>query len=459
MMARHFPEGLCARNNHSSFNIISLILISPHSKNFFNARRRLKEVEVMKKLILALLLILMAATLAAGDTIYLRDGRTVSGTVLGFVNGRFAVRLTNSLTNNGPSNPAQNTGGRATTNRVLAGETGDILFIRPNEIERIEIDGRSLDEARFITRSVDVALGPNWVDSGVDLRRGDHVQVRAAGTIYAGRTRITPEGLRSTDPNAPLPRAAEGVLIGAVGNDASAPITELGTSREFVADRDGRLYLTANRSGYTDARGSYQVQVRTERELPGRNANARNNAGRVDDNQNNDDYDPFGNGSNAQGRVEPAPVRPRSGNILDQQSGQNRNRAPLEKTIEVAANLARGVDTGIDLRSGDQVQITASGNVTAGRRAGVVSPDGGRVGAAATFGAGTYPVPTAGVGALIGYIRLTNGQLSQPFLIGSQQTFTAPADGRLFLLVNDDNYNDNSGSFSVRLIYPDALVR
>ncbi|MEA2173273.1 MAG: hypothetical protein QOD00_865, partial [Blastocatellia bacterium] len=365
----------------------------------------------MKKLILVLLLMLMAATLAAGDTIYLRDGRTVSGTVLGFVNGRFAVRLTNSLTNNGPSNPVQNTGGRTTTNRVLAGEAGDILFIRPNEIERIEIEGRSLDEARFITRTVDVALGPNWVDSGVDLRRGDRVQVRAAGTIYAGRTRITPEGLRSTDPNAPLPRAAEGVLIGAVGNDASAPITELGTSREFVADRDGRLYLTANRSGYTDARGSYQVQVRTERELPGRNANARNNAGRVDDNQNNDDYDPFGNGSNAQGRVEPAPVRPRSGNVLDQQSGPNRNRAPLEKTIEVAANLARGVDTGIDLRSGDQVQITASGNVTAGRRAGVVSPDGGRVGAAATFGAGTYPVPTAGVGALIGYIRLTNGQL------------------------------------------------
>jgi len=34
-------------------------------------------------------------------------------------------------------------------------------------------------------------------------------------------------------------------------------------------------------------------------------------------------------------------------------------------------------------------------------------------------------------------------------------TFTAPADGRIFLLVNDDNYSDNSGSFSVRIQYPD----
>jgi hypothetical protein len=413
----------------------------------------------MRKVILAFLLILMAASIAFADTIYLRDGRTVRGTVLGFINGRFVVRLTDNLTNT-TNATAQNTGNRTTDNRTTTGATGDVVFLRPGEIERIEIDGRSLDEARFVTHEVEVSLGPNWVDSGVDLRRGDRVQIKANGTIYAGRMRITPDGLRSTDPNAPLPRAAEGVLIGSIGNDSSAPITELGTSRDFVADRDGRLYLTANRSNYTDARGSYQVQVRTERELPGRNANARNNAGRSDDNRNNDDYDPFGSGNdNPQGRAQPAPVRPRSGAILDQQSNPNRNRLTREKTIDVPANLQRGVDTGIDLRTGDQVQFTATGNITAGRRAGVVSPDGGRASTAAAFGAGTYPVPTAGVGALIAYIRLTNGQLSQPFLVGSQQTITLPVDGRLFLLVNDDNYADNSGSFNVRIVYPETTLR
>jgi len=62
-------------------------------------------------------------------------------------------------------------------------------------------------------------------------------------------------------------------------------------------------------------------------------------------------------------------------------------------------------------------------------------------------------VPTAGPGALIGYIRLADGQTSQPFLIGSQLTFTASADGRLILAINDDDYSDNGGSFSVRIKY------
>jgi hypothetical protein len=112
------------------------------------------------------------------------------------------------------------------------------------------------------------------------------------------------------------------------------------------------------------------------------------------------------------------------------------------------------VDTGVDVRSGDQLTITATGNIVAGRRAGVVSPEGGRVGAASIIG--TYPVPSAGVGALIGYLRLPDGQLSQPFFVGSQLTFTSQAEGRLFLLANDDNYTDNSGNFDVRIVYLDV---
>ena len=54
-------------------------------------------------------------------------------------------------------------------------------------------------------------------------------------------------------------------------------------------------------------------------------------------------------------------------------------------------------------------------------------------------------------GALLGVVRDTAGRQSQPFLVGTQLSFTAQADGRLFLLVNDDNYNDNSGEFIVRI--------
>lgn len=393
----------------------------------------------MKKIIFALLITLAAFSLVAADTITLRGGTTLRGTVLGFINGRFAVQLSAPATL-----PTRSTDNR-TTGATRTVSAGEVVFLRPRDIERIEIDGRSLDDARYQTRTLDVSLGPNWVDTGVDLRRGERIRVDATGTIYAGRSRITPAGLTTTDPSAPLPRAAEGELIGVIGNDYDAPIIEIGSSRELTADRDGRLYLTLNRGNYTDARGAFNVRIRKEVDLAA--------LARADDSRNpSDEYDPFGLPG---GDTRPAATRTRERVDSGRRPGRDRPNRPLEKTINVPGNDSRGIDTGIDLRVGDQVTITASGNITAGQRVGVVSPDGSRAGASSVFGVNRRPVPTAGVGALIGYILQSNGQMTQAFLIGSQLTFTATADGRLYLLVNDDNYNDNSGSFSARIVYPE----
>jgi hypothetical protein len=217
-----------------------------------------------------------------------------------------------------------------------------------------------------------------------------------------------------------LPNANEGKLIGAIGNDPSAPIIELGSSREFTADRNGRVFLTANRGSYTDARGAFDVQVRRERSL---------NARDTDD-------------------LDRGVIRSRNRDTYGRPIDQNRG---ADVTVDVPGN-SRGTDTRIDVRSGDQITFTASGTVVAGQRAGSVGPEGK---ATSGFGSiiGTRPVPNAGVGALIGYIRTLDGQTSQPFFIGSQLTFSVPVDGRLYLAINDDNYSDNSGSFTVRIRY------
>jgi hypothetical protein len=401
----------------------------------------------MKKLFLVLLISFASISIASADTIYLRGGTTLRGTVLGFINGRFAIRLTAGATL--PLSPADNRAQTTTTTPTRTVAVGEVIFLRPRDIERIELDGRSLDEARYQTRTVDVALGPNWVDSGVDVRRGERVRVDATGTIYANRTRITPVGLSTTDPNAPLPRGGEGELIAVIGNDNDSPIVELGSGREFAADRDGRIYLTINRGSYNDARGSYNVRIRKELDLAAMSTTTDDN----NLNPNENRYDPFGTPNDSNTGV--APTRSRQSGDYRQNRDQRRTNRTLERIIAVQGNQPRGADTGIDLRAGDQVTITATGNVTAGPRAGVVSPEGGRPSTGAVFGAGTYPVATAGVGALIGYIVSSNGQTSQPFYVGTQLTFTSPVDGRLFLMVNDDNYGDNSGSFSVRILYPD----
>jgi hypothetical protein len=363
----------------------------------------------MRKLILVLIFVLAMASLAFADTIVLRDGRTIRGTVLGFVNGRFVVRVENRYTTNDQT---------IARNR---GNEGDIQYFRPEEIDRIEIEGRTLEDTRYDTRDVQVGLDSNWVDSGVYLRRGEKVSVTATGVITSGRTRISPDGLRTTDPMAPLPNAPEGELIGAIGNDSSAPIIELGSRREFTADRNGRLFLTANRGSFSDARGTFSVQIRSERSL-----NARDNG----------DFD-------------------RGPAIRSRNRGSNddfrRGRNPQDTTITVPGT-SRGTDTGIDVRSGDSITITATGTVIAGRRIGEVGPEGARSSGLGSV-IGTRPVPTAGAGALIAYIRTPNGQVTQAYLIGSQLTTTVPADGRLILAINDDDYSDNGGSFSVRIRY------
>jgi hypothetical protein len=375
----------------------------------------------MKKPILALLTLLavfLLSGVALGDTLYLRDGRSFQGTLIGFINGRFAFRVVD------PNRTTVRPTTQPTTQReTIARDEGEIRFFRPSEVERVEIDGRSLDDLKFETRTVDVPLGPNWVDSGIDLRRNERVQTTASGTILAGRSRITPDGLRTNDPNSPLPSAAEGMLIGAIGNDPNSPVLELGASREFVADRNGRLFLTANRSTYTDARGSFTVQVKRERDQTAMG----------DDNRNDN---PFG--------TAPQRNRPRTRETPA-------TRTPMEAVVDVPGT-SRGTDTNIDVRTGDQITFSATGTVIAGRRIGEVGPEGAR---SSGLGAivGTRPLPNSGPGALVGFIREPSGQTSQVFLVGTQLTFTAPVDGRLYLLINDDNYSDNGGGFKVRIRY------
>src|SRR5258706_4003155 len=148
--------------------------------------------KTMRKIILALTIVLFAASFAVADTVYLRDGRTIHGTLLGFVNGRFVVRI----------EPRYSTLPSATSDPEVArrrANEGEIQYFRPDEVERIEIEGRSIEDTRMETSTVQVTLESNWIDSGINLRRNQREQISASGLITAGRTRITPDGLRSTD--------------------------------------------------------------------------------------------------------------------------------------------------------------------------------------------------------------------------------------------------------------------
>ena len=117
------------------------------------------------------------------------------------------------------------------------------------------------------------------------------------------------------------------------------------------------------------------------------------------------------------------------------------------KEVDVNANQV-WTDTGIDLKAGEAVTITATGTVT---YSGVQStgPEGLKRGWMDLLM--QFPVNEAGRGALVG--RFGDSPAARPFLIGARTERTAPVAGRLFLGVNEMANALGTGSFHVVIEY------
>ncbi len=107
--------------------------------------------------------------------------------------------------------------------------------------------------------------------------------------------------------------------------------------------------------------------------------------------------------------------------------------------IRVPANQ-HWTDTGITVRRGDRVTFNASGQVQFSANASDKATSVGASSGQRPSG----PMANVPVGALLGRV----GPVAV-FAIGNQTTLPMPADGRLFLGVNDDQITDNQGEFTV----------
>ncbi len=113
------------------------------------------------------------------------------------------------------------------------------------------------------------------------------------------------------------------------------------------------------------------------------------------------------------------------------------------------------VDTGLDLRAGEKLHVTATGSITypAGNssksKPRTFGPDGLTRGWADLIH--QYAVSDAGHGALIG--RLGSGDAAQPLLLGADKQYEAPVAGRLFIGINQSNKDasDAQGTFHVTI--------
>jgi hypothetical protein len=344
----------------------------------------------MRKTLATIFMACLMASLALADTLYLRNGSVIKGTFIGYENGKFIFQLDNG--SRGEWTPQQ------VLKLELARDTGGGT-----------VGGGTGNPAWRTYPDLDVRLEDQWIRSNIDVHRGQRIRVEASGNIaLEGRTNTGPDGLRTrADPYAPEPNEADGVLLAAIGQDASSPSIVVGRSKEFVADRDGMLYYTVNHGETRNARGSFKVRTQVDQ---------------------SGSYPVSGGGTTG-------------GNTGGQTTGQ-------ERTITVSATEA-WTDTGIDVTPNMHFEITAEGSIEIGGNYRGVGPDGE---ARARVATSRYPTQD-GVGALIAKIRYRNGGDSNILFVGRQGGGTTEQNeyGRLMLGINDDYFRDNRGSFRVTI--------
>jgi hypothetical protein len=150
---------------------------------------------------------------------------------------------------------------------------GRTLRLDRDEVVRIEFDSNRSSDDNFTgsgrrpgglrERQVNVAANVPWVDTGIDVRAGQTIYVKAEGQVRWGRDRRDgPDGENNSpsNPNRPMSNRNAAALIGRVGG---------GNDLFFIGDQDGplrvrssgRLYLGINDDVLTDNSGSFRVVV------------------------------------------------------------------------------------------------------------------------------------------------------------------------------------------------------
>jgi hypothetical protein len=117
--------------------------------------------------------------------------------------------------------------------------------------------------------------------------------------------------------------------------------------------------------------------------------------------------------------------------------------APEGEGVAVDGNQ-QWTPTGMTVRRGEVLTFNATGEVR-------LSADSNDVAAPAGSRSGRYaqnaPLPKNFAGALIARV----GNNGEPFPIGNETRVTMPANGQLFLGINDDAVGDNAGGFRVQI--------
>jgi len=243
----------------------------------------------MKKtfqLLLSTLLIVSVSTPLLADTIRLKDGSVIRGQVIGFKDQQFTILIggsakgrrgqTTVYVEDVESIEFDSSSGTssATDDGTARSEPVSRPSIPVNQPTNNVPDSRPINTSgsnstpTFFTIKVGVKADNSnngWTNSGLVVRKGQRLRISASGRVSLGRGRFsTPGGVPTIQDNDKLMRnEATGALIAVIGDDNDDFIL-IGPRREFVAQRDGVLFLGVNEGDLADNTGSYDIVIEAE---------------------------------------------------------------------------------------------------------------------------------------------------------------------------------------------------
>lgn len=246
----------------------------------------------MKKLLFRLPIVFALALSTAlpvlADTIRLKDGSVIRGQIVSFKNEQFTILV--------------GTGTRGRKSRIT---------VYMEDVDSIEFDGAPADDSnnsstgeppyqppantrtsnprpsnpppsqttnpntspnnnppQFFNVNVKVRADNStngWTNSGLVVRRGQRLRISATGRVNLGaKGQTTADGLASVIDREKLMRnQPTGGLIAVIGDDNDEFIF-IGSSRDFVAQRDGVLFLGVNEGNLSDNSGMFEVVIEAE---------------------------------------------------------------------------------------------------------------------------------------------------------------------------------------------------
>jgi hypothetical protein len=225
-------------------------------------------------------MIFALALTAYGDTLRLKDGSIIKGKITSFGSGTFVIAIGEGsrkrelkfgvaevesiqfdTVSESSSSPTNRTA--AYSERNASPAATQTIKKEENQAAKQSSPTATIKPIEWRVKVLADSTANGWTNSGWVVKKGQRIRIAADdGTVSLGKGRKSDASGIGTleDPMKLLKNVPTGALIAVIGDDNNDFIY-VGSEREFVATRDGALFLGINEGNLDDNSGAFNVKI------------------------------------------------------------------------------------------------------------------------------------------------------------------------------------------------------